>query len=146
MVGEWLEKSNDFFRRVGAKYIEKRIDDDKFWSEVLRMVLNPKIGKMYSQELVYAFEKNMDLSDLYRQDHTEAMKNLAKGNEDVLVKIKHKLAFSLPMFTWEWIEDWWKKDQPKLLAIINNHPKSPEFKRWMVEGIRKLCLKISETL
>jgi len=88
----------------------------------------------------------MNLSDLYRTDHTEALRNLAKGNEDVMVKIKKKIGYSTTLFTWTWIEEWWTKDQKKLLGIVNNHPRSPEFKAWLVQGIKDLCTKIAETL
>ena len=145
-MGEWKDESEQIFKRFGAKLIERRMDDDNFWTEILRTVMNPKIGKMYSQELVYAFEQNMNLADLYRTDHTEALRNLAKGNEDVMVKIKKKVGYSVTLFTWKWIEEWWQKDQPKLLGIVINHPRAPEFKLWLVEGIKGLCKKIAETL
>lgn len=145
-MSEWREEGKAIAKRFGGKLLMRNLGNDKFWSDILRTVLNPKIGKMYSQELVYAFEKNMKLSDLYRVEHTEAMKEVAEGNEDVMAKIKEKLHFSTSLFTWEWIEDWWKKDQPKLLGIVMNHPRSPEFRRWLVEGIKDLCAKIAETL
>lgn len=129
-------------KRFGARFLERQLDNDQFWKEIIRKIMNPKLDLIYPQEMVYAFENKMQIKSLFREEHTEALKQFVEGNEDILEKLKKKFEYSLPGFEWEAIEIWWKKDHPKLLGVIVNHPRSAEMKRWLVEGIIDLVKKI----
>jgi len=139
---DFKEDAQILAKRFGARFLERQLDNKEFWKEIIRKIMNPKIDQIYPQEMVYAFEQKMEIKSLFREEHTQVIRKFVEGNEDILEKIKKKFEFEIPGFEWEAIEIWWKKDHPKLLGVIINHPRSPEFKLWLVTGITELTRKI----
>jgi len=134
-----------FFVALGAKYLERHIDDDQFWAELLRKKLNPKLKQVDPLLLVQSFQDNYDFKKLVIAEDLQTIKNMTEGNEDLLQKLKEKAQMRIGSFEWSWIEEWWKKDHPGLLAVVNNHPKSKEFRIYLTNGIEGLAKTITET-
>lgn len=135
-----------FFVAFGVKYLERHLDDDQFWADLLRKKLNPKLRQVDPLLLVQSFQDNYDLKKLLIADDIQTMKNMTEGNEDLLVKLKEKASMQLANFEWSWIEEWWKKDHPKLLAVVENHPEVVKFKAYLKEGIHGLSKTITESI
>lgn len=130
---------------AGAKYLESKIDDDEFWSDLLRKKINPKLKELHGLVLVEYFEKNMPFDQIFGSGDLEKIHNLTEGNEDLLVKLRLKAELSLKSFEWSWIENWFKKDHPILLGVIINHPRSEEFKKYLVFQIGNLSRNITKS-
>ena len=134
-----------FMVAFGAKYLERHLDDDQFWSDLLRKKLNPKLKEVDPLLLVQSFEDNYDLKKLLIADDLQTITNMTEGNEDLLQKLKAKADMQLGNFEWSWIREWWKKDHPGLLAVVENHPEAVKFEDYLREGIKGLAKTITET-
>jgi len=130
---------------LGVNYLVKRIDDDKFWSDLLRKYLKPQLDDLDPLMLVQSFQDNYDFKLLLQADHIDKFKEFTKGNEDLLVKIKEKSRLKMIAFEWTWIEEWFRKDHPSLLGIINNHPRKEEFQKYITDGILDLSKKFTNS-
>lgn len=126
---------------LGVNYLVKRIDDDQFWSELLRKYLKPQLDEIEPLLLVQSFQDNYDFKLLLQEEHIDKFKEFVKGNEDLMVKLKDKSRLKMIAFEWSWIEEWFKKDHKNLLAIINNHPRKKEFQNYITNGILDLAKK-----
>jgi len=126
---------------LGVNYLVKRIDDDQFWSDLLRKYLKPQLDEIEPLLLVQSFQDNYDFKLLLQEQHIDKFKEFVKGNEDLMVKLKDKSRLKMIAFEWSWIEEWFKKDHKNLLAIINNHPQKKEFQIYITNGILDLAKK-----
>lgn len=126
---------------LGVNYLVKRIDDDQFWSDLLRKYLKPQLDEIEPLLLVQSFQDNYDFKLLLQEQHIDKFKEFVKGNEDLMVKLKDKSRLKMIAFEWSWIEEWFKKDHKNLLAIINNHPRKKEFQNYITNGILDLAKK-----
>ena len=126
---------------LGVNYLVKRIDDDQFWSDLLRKYLKPQLDEIEPLLLVQSFQDNYDFKLLLQEQHIDKLKEFVKGNEDLMVKLKDKSRLKMIAFEWSWIEEWFKKDHKNLLAIINNHPRKKEFQNYITNGILDLAKK-----
>lgn len=126
---------------LGVNYLVKRIDDDQFWSDLLRKYLKPQLDEIEPLLLVQSFQDNYDFKLLLQEEHIDKFKEFVKGNEDLMVKLKDKSRLKMIAFEWSWIEEWFKKDHKNLLAIINNHPRKKEFQNYITNGILDLAKK-----
>jgi len=126
---------------LGVNYLVKRIDDDQFWSDLLRKYLKPQLDEIEPLLLVQSFQDNYDFKLLLQEQHIDKFKEFVKGNEDLMVKLKDKSRLKMIAFEWSWIEEWFKKDHKNLLAIINNHPRKKEFQIYITNGILDLAKK-----
>ena len=136
---------NRFFVAFGAKYLERHLNDDKFWAELLTKKLNPKLKLVEPLLLVQSFQDNYDFKKLMIAEDLQTIKNMTEGNEDLLQKLKEKAHMQIGNFEWSWIEEWWKKDHPGLLAVVKNHPKSKEFMIYLTNGIEGLAKTITDS-
>lgn len=130
---------------LGANYLVKRIDDDQFWSDLLRKYLKPQLDEIEPLLLVQSFQDNYDFKLLLQEEHIDKFKEFVKGNEDLMVKLKDKSRLKMIAFEWSWIEEWFKKDHKNLLAIINNHPQKKEFQIYITNGILDLAKKFTNS-
>jgi len=135
------EKWKRFAVGFGADYLLRHIDDDQFWSDLLRKSVKPQLDELDPLLLVQSFQDKFDFKLLLGAEHIDRVKEMIHGNEDLLVRLKDRSRLKLIQFEWIWIEDWFKKDHKNLLAIINNHPKKEEFQIYITEGIRDLAKK-----
>ena len=126
---------------LGVNYLVKRIDDDQFWSDLLRKYLKPQLDEIEPLLLVQSFQDNYDFKLLLQEEHIDKFKEFVKGNEDLMVKLKDKSRLKMIAFEWSWIEEWFRKDHKNLLAIINNHPRKKEFQIYITNGILDLAKK-----
>ncbi len=126
---------------LGVNYLVKRIDDDQFWSDLLRKYLKPQLDEIEPLLLVQSFQDKYDFKLLLQEEHIDRFKEFVKGNEDLMVKLKDKSRLKMIAFEWSWIEEWFKKDHKNLLAIINNHPQKKEFQIYITNGILDLAKK-----
>lgn len=126
---------------LGVNYLVKRIDDDQFWSDLLRKYLKPQLDEIEPLLLVQSFQDNYDFKLLLQEQHIDKFKEFVKGNEDLMVKLKDKSRLKMIAFEWSWIEEWFRKDHKNLLAIINNHPRKKEFQNYITNGILDLAKK-----
>lgn len=126
---------------LGVNYLVKRIDDDQFWSDLLRKYLKPQLDEIEPLLLVQSFQDNYDFKLLLQEQHIDKFKEFVKGNEDLMVKLKDRSRLKMIAFEWSWIEEWFKKDHKNLLAIINNHPRKKEFQNYITNGILDLAKK-----
>lgn len=129
----------------GAKYLERHLDDDKFWSDLLRRRLNPMLKEVDPILLVQYFEEKLDFTKLLNNDHLDMIKNYTEGNEDLLQKLKSRVERKLIQFEWSWIEEWWKKDHPDLLGVVINHPSKSEFEKYLKKGIEALSIQVKNS-
>ena len=136
---------NRFFVAFGAKYLERHLDDDEFWSDLLRKNINPRLKELNPILLVEYFEGNQLFDKIFDHTDMDRIHKMTEGNEDLLVKLKEKAQLNLKSFEWSWIEVWWKKDHPKLLGVVRNHPKSQEFKIYLTIQITKLSKNITDS-
>ncbi len=136
---------NRFFVAFGAKYLERHLDDDEFWSDLLRKNINPRLKELNPILLVEYFEGNQPFDKIFDHSDMDRIHKMTEGNEDLLVKLKEKAQLNLKSFEWSWIEKWWKKDHPKLLGVVRNHPKSQEFKIYLTQQISKLSKNITDS-
>ncbi len=125
----------------GADYLLKKIDDDKFWSDLLRKSVNPQLDKLSPLLLVQSFQDKYDFKLLLGSEHIDRLREFTQGNEDLLQKLKQRSQLKMIDFEWSWIEEWFSKDHKNLLAIINNHPEKEEFQKYITEGILDLSKK-----
>ena len=137
--------TNRFIVSVTAKVLNRRIDDDEFWSDLLRKNLNKRLKNLDPILLVEYFEKNEPFDTIFNSSDLDKIHKIVKGNEDLLVKLKQKAQLKLKSFEWSWIEIWWKKDHPILLGVVRNHPKSEDFKKYLTEQITKLSRNITNS-
>ena len=129
----------------GAKYLERHLDDDKFWSDLLRRRLNPMLKEVDPILMVQYFEEKLDFTKLLNSDHLDIIKQYTEGNEDLLQKLKSRIERKLIQFEWSWIEQWWKKDHPDLLGVVINHPSRIEFQQYLKNGIEDLSKQVKNT-
>ncbi len=137
---------NRFLVGFGAKYLERHLEDDQFWSDLLRKNVNPKLAELNPILLVEYFEKNMEFDKIFGHGDIDRIHEMVEGNEDLLVKLKQKAELNLRSFEWNWIEDWFKKDHQEILGVIINHPRSEEFKKYLTDQIAKLSKNITESI
>lgn len=123
----------------GAKYLERHIDDDEFWAQLLRRTLKPALKELNPLLMVQSFEENYDFKRMLESEHLEMFHNMIEGNEDLLVKLKEKSREKMIGFSWDWIEVWWKKDHPNLLAMVLNYPEPEKMKKYVENGVRELA-------
>ena len=136
---------NRFMVALGAKYLERHIDDEKFWSDLIRKNINPMLKEVHPLLLSEYFDNNKSFQDIFVTDHLNKIKTMVEGNEDLLVKLKQKAELSLMSFEWSWIEEWWKKDHIELLSVVENHVKSEEFKKYLTSQISALAKKVKNS-
>ena len=140
-----LFNKSRFIVAFGAKYLERHLEDEQFWSDLLRKTLNPKLKAVEPLLLVQSFQDNIDFKKLLIAEDLQTIQNMTEGNEDLLQKLKAKAKMQIGNFEWSWIELWWKKDHPGLLAVVDNHPEAERFRSYLKKGIHGLAESITET-
>lgn len=130
----------------GAKYLERHLDDPKFWADLLKKNINPMLKEVHPLLLCESFENNSSFKDLFLSGHMNKIQEMVEGNEDLLEKLKQKAKLSLVSFEWLWIEEWWNNDHPELLGVVINHPKPEEFKKYLLKEISDLAKTVTNSL
>ncbi len=129
----------------GANIFLRHIDDDKFWSDILRKTLKPQLDQIDPLLMVQSFQENYDFKKMLEPDHIKSIYEITEGNEDLLVKLKQRSKLKMVSFSWKWIEEWWQKDHKDLLAIVENHPDRERFRNYIVKGVKELAEKFQNS-